>query len=61
MHVTLEMIDARGPDTWGGRQPKFDGLACDGPGRFLLVYRGKSEEQVRVQLAPASYHSQPGD
>ena len=61
VHVTLEMIEARGPDPWGGRQPKFEELACDGPGRFFLVYRGEFDEQVRVQLAPTSYPSQPGD
>jgi len=61
VHVTLEMIEARGPDPWGGRQPKFEGLACDGPGRFFLVYGGESEKQIRVQLAPASYHGQLGD
>jgi hypothetical protein len=49
-----------GPDRspWGGRQPQFEHLATDGPGRFFLTWRDASGEQLRVQLAPAS--SRPG-
>jgi hypothetical protein len=61
MHVTLEMMESRGPDPWGGRQPKFEGLGCDGPDRFFLVYRGESGEQVRLLLAPATYPDVPGE
>jgi hypothetical protein len=61
VHVTLEMMESRGPDPWGGRQPKFEGLACDGPDRFFLVYREESGEQVRLLLAPATYPDAQGE
>jgi hypothetical protein len=61
VHVTLAMIEARSPDPWGGRQPRFEGLVCDGLGRFFLVYRGESDEQVRVQLAPPRYPGHLGN
>jgi hypothetical protein len=52
-----------GPDRspWGERQPNFEHLAAEGPGRFLLTWRDASGEQLRVQLTPASFRLETED
>ena len=42
------------PDPWFGRQPRFEGLASEGPDRFFLLARLPSGEAVRVQLHQVS-------
>jgi len=42
------------PDPWPGRQPRFEGVASEGPDRFFLLARLPSGEPVRVQLRPVS-------
>jgi hypothetical protein len=37
-------------DPWCGRQPRYERLVSEGPGRFFLVTRLPSDELVRVQL-----------
>jgi hypothetical protein len=45
-------FDWRGSsDRWGGRQPRYERLTTDGPGRYFLHARLPSGEPVRVQLA----------
>ena len=61
VRVTLEMVEARGPDQRGGDQPTFEALASDGPDQFFLVYRDRAGESVRMQLTPASYPDPPED
>jgi hypothetical protein len=41
-------------DPWSGRQPRFEGLASDGPDRYFLLARLPSGEHVRVQLRQVS-------
>jgi hypothetical protein len=43
-----------GPCPWAGRQPKFERLQYDAPGRFFLIGRLASGEPVRIQLAAAT-------
>jgi hypothetical protein len=50
MKVTFDWREHPGP--WGGRQPKFEHLEYDEPGRFFLVHRSPTGEPVRVQLIP---------
>ena len=49
------LFERRGPpDPWSGRQPRFEGLASEGPDRFVLLARHPSGEPVRVQLRQVS-------
>jgi len=49
------LFDSREPsDPWSGRQPRFEGLASDGPDRFFLLARLPSGEPVRIQLGHVS-------
>jgi hypothetical protein len=57
MPITFEF--AGDPSPWGGRQPKFEHLATDGPDRYFLVGRLASGEPIRVQLAPAAIEAEP--
>jgi hypothetical protein len=57
VRITVEFWPDPGP--WGGRQPKFEHLATDGPDRYFLIGRGESGEQIRVQLTPASFLGEP--
>ena len=45
------------PSPWGGRQPKFEHLATDGPDRYFLIGRDASGNKIRVQLVPG--HVEP--
>ena len=47
------------PSPWGGRQPRFEHLATEGPDRFFLIGRDASGEQIRVQLAPGRFEAEP--
>ena len=40
-------------------QPRYERIECDGPGRYFLVYRLPTGEQVRVQLAPGRLPLEP--
>jgi hypothetical protein len=51
--VRFEWTDLPAP--WGDRQPKFERLESEGPDRFFLVGSLASGQQIRVQLAKASY------
>jgi hypothetical protein len=52
-----------GPDTspWGGRQPKFEHLATEGPDRYFLTGRDATGGQIRVQLGPGHFEAEPAD
>ena len=54
MHVTSPFERRDPPDPWSGRQPRFEGLASEEPGRFFLLARVPSGEPLRVQLQQVS-------
>jgi hypothetical protein len=42
-----------GRSPWGSRQPKFERIVTDGPGRYFLVGRLESGKTISVQLTAA--------
>jgi hypothetical protein len=57
MGARFDMSDP--PPPWGGRQPKFERLERDDAGRFFLVYKGPSGEELRVEIGPARASKSP--
>ena len=54
MRVASPFERREAPDPWSGRQPRFEGLAGEEPGRYFLLARLPSGEPVRVQLRHVS-------
>lgn len=54
MHVASPFERREPPDPWSGGQPRFEGLASEGPDRYFLLARLPSGEPVRVQLHQVS-------
>jgi hypothetical protein len=58
--VEFRFERGKGPAPWGANQPKFERLVTEGGQRYFLEGRLTTGEPVRVELAPASFRTQPG-
>ena len=53
VRITFEFADH--PCPWGGRQPKFEHLATEGPARYFLVGQDAFDNPIRLEHTPGYY------